>query len=142
MKKYLLLFLIIVTISSGCLDTGNDVARITINDVYVDAEVADSTLERVRGLMYRENIGETEGMFFIFDSEDNHSIWMKNMKFPIDIIWVDENMSIVHIKHNVPPCKEEDCPTYPPSKPAKYVLEVKANFTEQNNIKIGDTVHL
>ena len=142
MKKLVsLICLILISFSIGCLDT-NDVVRVYIDNVYVDAVIADSTLERTRGLMFKDNLNETEGMFFVFDTEGYHKFWMKNMNFPIDIIWINANLSIVHIEQNVPPCKDDDCPSYPPSKPAKYVLEVKANFTERNKIKVGNTISL
>ncbi|MDY6964675.1 MAG: DUF192 domain-containing protein [Halobacteriota archaeon] len=140
MKKTLsLICLILVSFSIGCLDA-NEAVRVDIGDVYVDAVIVDSTLERSRGLMFRENLNETEGMLFVYDVESYQKFWMKNMNFPIDIIWIDANMSIVHIEENVPPCEEDDCPTYPPSRPAKYVLEVKANFTKRYDVKIGEMV--
>jgi len=138
----LLICLILISISTGCLGT-DDVLKISFDGVYVDAEIADSVLERSKGLMFRDDtLGEKEGMFFVFEKEGYHKFWMKNMNFSIDIIWIDENMSVVHIEQNVSPCNDGDCPLYTSSKPAKYVLEVKANFTQKNNIKVNDRVYI
>jgi len=107
----------------------------------INAEVADSSQERAVGLMFREELGETEGMLFIFDSEATHSFWMKNTLIPLDLIWVNENMEIVHIEHAVP-CTTPSCPSYTPSRPAKYVVEVNAGVVYGKGIKIGDPIIL
>jgi len=60
------------------------------NGRVVTAEIAKTEEERARGLMFRDRLGENEGMLFIFEEPDFYSFWMKNMKFPIDIIWLSE----------------------------------------------------
>ena len=71
--------------------------------------------------------------------------WMKDMKFAIDIIWINDS-EIVQIDKNVQPpapnTVDEDLLLYIPSQPIDYVLEVNANFTEENNIKVGDSIDL
>lgn len=78
-------------------------------------------------------------MLFVFEKADYHSFWMKDMKFAIDIIWIDEDKKITDITHNATPG------TYPeifkPSLPAKYVLEVMSGWIEKNNIEIGMQVN-
>ena len=71
-----------------------------------------------------------------------HKFWMKNVFFPIDIIWIDSNLSIVYIERNAPPCTTARCQIYTSPVTAKYVLEVMANFTEKYNIKVGDHVKI
>jgi len=67
---------------------------------------------------------------------------MKDMKFPIDIIWIDPNYKIVHIEKNLQPCIFFLlCPSYSPHANSKYVLEVNSNFTTKNNITVGDRVY-
>ncbi|MBI5252912.1 MAG: DUF192 domain-containing protein, partial [Euryarchaeota archaeon] len=63
-------------------------------------------------------------------------IWMKNMLFPLDIIWLDSDLKVVHIEHDIPPCKEESCPIYLPSSPARYILEVNANVTKSLPLRL------
>lgn len=94
--------------------------------------------QRSRGLMYRSGILETQGMLFIFDSEDRHAIWMKNMKFSIDILWLDEQQRIVDILESVPPCRLDPCGSYKPQKPARYVLELSHGTVFKTQLKVGD----
>lgn len=104
---------------------------ITCNGYTASLLLATSPKERRTWLMFRESIDENEWMFFTFDSSDAHGIWMKNMEFPIDIIWLDENHSIVDIQ-TAPVCAswQDTCPVYEPTWNAKYVLEVNAWISE------------
>jgi uncharacterized protein len=80
-------------------------------------------------------------MLFIFESPQKYSFWMKDMKFPIDIIWIDSAGKIVHIEKNLPPCVFLlPCPSYTPAADSLYVLEVVSNFTNKFDINIGDPV--
>ncbi len=102
------------------------------------AELAVTDQERQKGLMFREGINPDQGMLFVFEREGIHSFWMKNMKFSIDIIWVDRDKRIVHIEENVPPCKTEDCPSYAPEVFSKYVLEIKGGFSKEYGLELYD----
>ena len=113
--------------------------EITINNRTITAEVADTFAKRSKGLMFRESLGENEGMLFVFDNEDYHSFWMLNTRIPLDIIWISKDKEIVHIERDVKPC-DETCPNYVPTEKALYVLEVNANYTLRNNIEIVDKV--
>jgi len=104
------------------------------------AELAVTEQERQLGLMFRQGINPDQGMLFVFEREGIHSFWMKNMEFPIDIIWLDKDKRIVHIEKNVPPCGTEDCPSYAPPIPSKYVLEIKNGFSEEFDLKLYDRI--
>jgi hypothetical protein len=104
----------------------------------VMAELAVTPEERARGLMYRKKMGSDQGMLFIFSEEGFYSFWMKNMVIPLDFIWLDKERRIVHIEQNVPPCKQEPCPTYTSKVPAKFFLELKAGSVEKRNLKTLD----
>jgi len=106
--------------------------------VYV--EVANDLQERRSGLMFRQNMDWNSGMFFVFDNEKGLSFWMKNTLIPLDMLFIDDDFKIVDIKEIVSPCLEDICPNYISEYPAKYVLEVNAGFTKENNIKIGDNI--
>src|SRR5690606_35019275 len=97
------------------------------------------------GLSGKEKLEENNGMLFVFDKKDYHSFWMKNMKFPIDIIFLDNN-TVVDIYKNVPPPKPGEnmakLPVYRPSKAVNYVLEVPAGTADKAKIKVGDTIDL
>jgi uncharacterized protein len=98
-------------------------------------EVADTDESRARGLSGRQSLGEDEGLLFVFETIGNHGFWMKEMHFPIDIIWLDEEKKVVHIESGVKP---ETFPrVFYPSYPAKYVLEVVNARSFDLGIDIG-----
>jgi len=104
----------------------------------VTAELAVTLEEKARGLMFRKKLDFDQGMLFIFDEEDIHSFWMKNMVIPLDILWLNGEKRIVHIERSVPPCQEDPCPSYASKVPAMYVLELKEGSIEQRGLKIFD----
>jgi YVTN family beta-propeller protein len=104
----------------------------------VFVEVPDDREEFARGLMFRSHLPWNAGMLFAFYEEEPRRFWMKNTLIPLDMIFVDSSSKIIDIKENVPPCKQEECPTYPSREPAQYVLEVNAGFVQEMGIKIGD----
>ncbi|HEX6253510.1 MAG TPA: DUF192 domain-containing protein [Nitrososphaera sp.] len=101
-------------------------------------EVPDDQEEFARGLMFRTHLPWNAGMLFAFYDEEPRRFWMKNTLIPLDMIFVDSSSKIIDIKENVPPCKQEECPTYPSKEPAQYVLEVNAGFVQEKGVKIGD----
>jgi len=108
------------------------------NGTSITAELAVTEAERQRGLMFREALLPDQGMLLVFEEEDIYYIWMKNMKFSIDILWIDEEKRIVHIEKQVPPCKKEPCPSYYSKTPSMYVLELRAGSAEENKLKLYD----
>lgn len=106
----------------------------------VHAEVAATEAEREHGLMNRKSLGDLDGMIFVFEAPGLHTFWMKDTLIPLDMLWLDANGKIVSIAETVPPCKTPQCPTYPPSAPASFVLELNAGFAKKHQIRIGDTV--
>src|ERR671919_1053712 len=105
---------------------------------HVFVEVPDDREEFARGLMFRSHLRWNAGMLFAFYEEEPRRFWMKNTLIPLDMIFVDSSSKIIDIKENVPPCKQEECPTYPSREPAQYVLEVNAGFVQEKGVKIGD----
>jgi uncharacterized membrane protein (UPF0127 family) len=135
----LLIFLLITSRSAGAQE--KDVVRIYFpSGEFVVAELALSGEQRAKGLMFRDDIAANRGMLFIFEDEAIHSFWMRNVKFPIDILWLDREKRIVHMAKQVPPCKRDPCPTYSPVRPSVYVLELRAGRSEQLGIRIGDRI--
>lgn len=112
----------------------------SIADVRVRASIADTWPERIRGLSNTPYIPMDVVKLFVFDSAGFHSMWMKDMNYPIDILWVDEGLKIVHIEEAVAP------ETYPnpfvSNSPAKYVIETASGFVAYHGIALGDTVVL
>lgn len=109
-------------------------------DACVNLEIADTEEERQLGLMFREVLPQDSGMLFIFNIESKHGFWMKNMNFPIDIIWINQDKKIVEITKTAKPCSKDCAVIYPKSK-VKYVLEVNPGFVDKNKIKIEEEVN-
>jgi hypothetical protein len=101
-------------------------------------EVVADQETRAQGLMFRSSIGPDHGMLFIFPDVDVHSFWMKNTLIPLDILWIDEAKTVVHVERNVPPCKSDPCPSYPPKGAAKFVLELAAGQAAAHGLDVGD----
>jgi YVTN family beta-propeller protein len=104
----------------------------------VFVEVPDELEEFARGLMFRNHLPWNAGMLFAFNEEEPQTFTMKNTLIPLDMIFIDSNSKIIDIKENVPPCKQEECPSYPSREPAQYVLEVNAGFVQEKGVKVGD----
>ena len=111
---------------------------IIIGESAVTIEIADSDEERKQGLSGRETLEAGNGMFFIFEKTGLHGIWMKDMNFPIDILWFDQYGELVHFKEHATPESYPD--TFFPKSPALYVLEVPAGYVRDKNIKLGDKI--
>jgi uncharacterized protein len=106
----------------------------------LQAEVMVSDEDRAMGLMFRPSLPLDRGMIFVFEAPDFHGIWMKNCKFPIDILWLDEEKKIVHVADSVPPCKADPCPVYNPMRRASYVIELNAGQARREKAVLGATI--
>lgn len=115
-----------------------ELVPIVIGDVAVQASLADSLPERIKGLSGTPYLPDGIVKLFAFGAEGEHGIWMKEMNYPLDIIWVSKKGTIVHIEENISPG------TYPESfsspKPAWYVIEANAGFVASSSVAVGDEV--
>jgi uncharacterized membrane protein (UPF0127 family) len=102
-------------------------------EVVVNCEVPSTDEEKMTGLMYRDSLCDNCGMFY--DYVDG-GFWMKNVNFPIEMIFIDDNQ-IVDIKK----ANAQDKTTIYPSVESNGNLEVNDGFCESNNISIGDKVY-
>jgi uncharacterized membrane protein (UPF0127 family) len=109
----------------------------------LQTEVMVRDEDRQRGLMFRDSLPLERGMLFLFDEPGFPGIWMKNCRFPIDILWLDEQRRVVHVAEAVPPCKADPCPVYEPPNPgrqARYVLEINARQARREKAVVGSTL--
>ncbi len=104
----------------------------------ITVEIADEQAEQAKGLMYRKYLPEDHGMLFVFNETKPLTFWMKNTLIPLDLIFI-ANDTVVSIKRNFQPCKQELCENYI-SVPADKVLEANAGFAEKNKIIIGTKI--
>ena len=114
-------------------------ARIILPDKFaVIVEVASDDATREQGLMYRDHMADDRGMIFLFPQAGEYAFWMKNTLIPLDMIWMDADHRIVHIAHDVPPCKADPCPNYPPNAKASSVLELAAGVAAKHHLAEGN----
>jgi uncharacterized membrane protein (UPF0127 family) len=106
----------------------------------IRVEVAATEAARARGLMFRPPLSDDDGMLFVFDVPGRYAFWMKNVRAPIDIIWVDAASRVVWIAENAPPCSADPCPTYEPPADASFVIEVAGGFVRRHHVAPGDIV--
>ena len=111
----------------------------TLGEITLQASIADTDEERAQGLSDTPYIPAGVAKLFIFDTSEKLSFWMKDMNYPIDIFWVNEEGRVVHI---VEAAKPDSYPgtSFAPPVPAKYVIETKASFAKENNIEVGAVV--
>jgi uncharacterized membrane protein (UPF0127 family) len=115
--------------------------RIAINGHTFNLYLAETSQEQEIGLAKYKSIGLNQGMIFIFNRPDYYSFWMKDMKFPIDIIFISGN-KVVDVFQKVPVSPDENLPVYTTKAKADKVLEINAGLAKKDNIKIGDEVKL
>ena len=108
-----------------------------VGDGVFSAQVLKTDKERAKGLSGRSGLGADQAVLFVFDSDSKWSMWMKEMKFPIDIVWLDKNKKVVYIVKNVPP-ESYPSQTFTPTEDARYVVEFLGGTVEKKAIMIGD----
>lgn len=116
-----------------------DYTKVIINDKIVNVEIANTAEKHYQGLSNRKNLCDNCGMLFIFPDKKERTFVMRNMNFPLDIIWIDDD-KIVKIDKNLLPEGENPVNNYSPDIPVNYVLEVNGGFADKNNIKTGDKI--
>jgi len=116
--------------------------KVFIDGKEFDVEVADTLLARQQGLSGREELGEDEGMLFVFTRTAVHGFWMKDMLIPIDIIWIqgEEVIGFDTEIYPEPGVSAMNLTIYKPPAPVNFVLEVPAGTVERNGIQVGDSV--
>lgn len=101
-------------------------------------ERADTQAARAQGLSNRDSLPANQSLLFVFDESERHCFWMKDMRFPIDMIWINDEKRVVHIEQSVKP--ESYPESFCPPSVARYVIEVNAGQVSQSGITAGDTV--
>ncbi len=102
-----------------------------------EIEIASTEQKREQGLMYRDSLGQNQGMLFIFPQAEVQAFWMKNTRMPLDIIYIGSDQKIVSIAANAQPYDETSLPS---EGPARYVLEIAGGSCAELGINAGDAV--
>ncbi|MGC8567926.1 MAG: DUF192 domain-containing protein [Candidatus Micrarchaeia archaeon] len=109
---------------------------IRINDSIYKAKIADNFIKRAAGLMFFPKLGKNDALLIYFGREFYPGIWMYNMKFPIDIVWLDSEFFVADFKEMLAPCSSIfKCKVYYPSSKARYVLEMPTGTIKKEKIK-------
>ena len=155
MRLFLALLLLVAAIACGGAaaevvtpppgpDATPTPTTVTIGDASFAVELAVTQQQQAQGLSGRPGLAPGIGMLFIFESEGLYSFWMKDMRFPLDMVWISAEYAVVDITEDVPPPAPgqttSDLPTYKPAELAQYVLEINAGEAESADIHIGDMV--
>lgn len=108
------------------------------NGKNLELMVADTTAKKMLGLMHRKVLPKNKGMLFIFNKAGKYDIWMLNMKFPIDILWLDSKSRVIKIIENAEPCSSFfRCVPYNSPPKAMYIIELNAGASRKNSIRKG-----
>ncbi len=152
MKNIFLVLILAVVLGAVYIWT-SDVLNIWTPDVLIlngqeiKIEIADTPAKRARGLSGRESLAEGAGMLFIFPKPARQNFWMKDMKFPIDIIWIrqttDGDRVVGFVENALPPASgqlENSLAIYSSPENVDRVLEINAGLVKKWRIKVGDIV--
>lgn len=151
MKKIFIVVLAITFLGASCVSNqqASEIkeyadGQINLAGRSVSFELAKTAAEKTKGLSGRASIEENQGMLFMFPTPDFLVFWMKDMNFPIDIVWIkgDEVVDVSASVPNEPGVPDTQLKTYLPKVPADRVLELKAGWAERNGLKIGDKVEI
>ncbi len=112
-------------------------AKVRVGGASFSVEIADTDESRSLGLGGREGICDTCGMFFLFDRPGKYAFWMKDMLFPLDIVWILDGR-VVHIERNVD--FHDQRTVYRPEERSDSVLEVRSGTCDRWNIREGSDV--
>lgn len=110
----------------------------TVGGATFNLEVVATEADREKGLSERDSIPSDGGMLFDFGAYGDWRMWMVQMRFPIDIVWLTQDQKIVHIKHNATPAEYPEI--YKSETPAYYVLELPSGTMERLNVQVGDSI--
>jgi uncharacterized membrane protein (UPF0127 family) len=115
-------------------------ATATLAGREIQLEVANTSSQQEKGLMFRPPLADDRGMLFPFTPARPVAFWMKNTPSPLDMIFLRDG-KVNAIARNVPACKSDPCPSYPPDGIiADNVIEVRAGLTQELGLQEGDQI--
>jgi uncharacterized membrane protein (UPF0127 family) len=138
-KRFVPVLLLLLLSTSSCMSSE---PRVRLGGEWFSVELATTPKDQSLGLMFRESMPDDHGMLFIFPTEARRSFWMKNTRIALDIFYFDEELKLVSVSENTPPCRVQQCPSYPSDGPARYVLELNAGKAQQLGVSVGDPLEL
>lgn len=118
---------------------------VTLKGQTFQAEVAATDAQKAQGLMYRDSLAKDACMFFVYEEDGNHAIWMKNCRISLDVAWVDAEGRIVELVPDVPPPSpmrlyrsDADYPTYGGTATSRHFIEFPVGTFKRLGVRKGD----
>lgn len=141
LRLFCLLMIVCMGLSSTCY--GHTATKICLknNRVVFNTEVVATRDDLRKGLMYRKQLARQSAMLFIFPKAQIEAAWMKNTLIPLDMLWLDENQTVVAIHKNLQPCRVTNCPQVQSPVPVRYLLEINAGLATEYDLKVGDRLN-
>lgn len=115
--------------------------KVTLGGHSFSVKVAKTDKEKQIGLSETKKLDNNKGMLFVFDNPDYYAFWMKNMKFPIDIVYIRGDR-VTTVIANAQPVKGGELPVYQPAEKSDKVLEINSGLSKKYNIKSGSPVKI
>lgn len=137
-----LFFAILLLVIIVSKNTQSTKTKVIINNKTFNVYVAKSEIEKQIGLSSKNKISPNQGMLFLFDKPDYYSFWMKEMKFSIDIIYIENNKVITVISDVKPPTDSKSLLIYKPKKKSDMVIEINAGLAKKYNIREGTSINI
>ncbi len=128
-----------IYLKNDATEMSPDAVKVSFQEGSFMAKVVSNDEERTKGLSGTASLADNEAMLFVFPSEERWGIWMKDMNYAIDIIWLNAAKEVIHIKESATPESYLQKESFRPEEKAKYVLEVMAGSVEKYNISTGFT---
>lgn len=123
---------------SGVTDPAREMLVVSVDGEPLSVMISRTPTERERGLGGRDSLEPAEGMLFFFDSDGRYAIWMKDMRFAIDVFWISADGRVVDMRSNISPDSYPEI--FEPKVSARYILETPAGFAQKNGVRIGSIV--
>lgn len=131
--------LLVVFAAGGFLLWHQAQCSLKLTKTCVHLERADTQAVRAQGLSGQESLKPNQGMLFVFDEDGRNCMWMRDMKFAIDIVWLTADKRIVTIKEDALP---ENFPErYCSDLASRYVIELPAGTVQQNGLQLDQTLN-
>lgn len=156
-KKFILLLILLITlsISLGFLlyklttkkivnseQNNPQLPQLTIGSCTFNVDLATTEAQKMQGLSGREKMAKDSGMLFVYDSPQAFMFWMKDMKFPLDFVWIKDD-TVVDLHENVPyPLDQSNIARVYPKEPINKVLEINAGKIKECGIKTGERANI
>lgn len=139
--KWAMIIALVLIVAAGVtmiVSLNNRRWPVTIGGKVVSVRVADTDASRIQGLSGTASLGANEGMLFVFDVPGRWGMWMKDMQYSLDMVWMNSDKKIVYLAQNVSPSTYPN--TFLPDTDSLYVLELSSGFVAANHVEVGQIV--